>query len=84
MSPGARRAALQVLISKGLSQRAACRAFGLSRRVAGYALKQPEKDRQLGQVLRETSGRYPRFGYRRVAVMSGHSEDRVWRPSPTP
>ena len=31
------------------------------------------------KVLRDTSGRYPRFGYRRIAVMSGHSEDRVWR-----
>lgn len=79
VTPEARRAALQMLLSKGLSQRAACRAFGVSRRVAGYSLRQPEKDRQLGEVLRETSARYPRFGYRRVAVMSGQSEDRVWR-----
>jgi transposase InsO family protein len=79
VTPDARRTALQVLLNKGLSQRAACRAFGVSRRVAGYILKQPQKDQQLGQVLRETSGRYPRFGYRRVAVMSGHSEGRVWR-----
>jgi len=79
VSPEARRAALQILINKGLSQRAACRAFGLSRRVACYQLLQPEKDRQLAQVLRESSGRYPRFGYRRIAVMCGQSVDRVWR-----
>lgn len=66
-------------MAKGLSQRAACRALGLSRRVTGYALRQPAKDEQLAEVLRETSGRYPRFGYRRVAVMSGQSEHRVWR-----
>ena len=79
VTPQARRAALDVLIGKGLSQRAACRACGVSRRVAGYVPTQPEKDLQLGQVLRETSARYPRFGYRRVAVMSGESVHRVWR-----
>jgi transposase InsO family protein len=47
--------------------------------VAGYKLVQPGKDLGLGQTLRETSGRYPRFGYRRIAVMCGHSEARVWR-----
>jgi putative transposase len=79
VTPEARRAALDVLASKGLSKRAACRAFGVSRQVAGYILKQPNKDLQLGQTLREVSGRYPRFGYRRVAVMSGESVHRVWR-----
>lgn len=79
VTPEARRAALQVFVGKGLSQRVACRASGVSRRVANYRLIQPEKDRQLGPVLRETSTRYPRFGYRRVAIMCGHSEARVWR-----
>lgn len=79
VTPEARRAALQVLVSKGLSQRAACRAFGVSRRVTGYTPVQPVKDRALEQTLRETAGRYPRFGYRRIAVMSDESVHRVWR-----
>ena len=79
VTPEARRAALQVLVSKGLSQRAACRAFGVSRRVTEYTPVQPAKDRALEQTLRETAGRYPRFGYRRIAVMSDESVHRVWR-----
>lgn len=79
VTPQMRREALEVLVGKGLSQRAACRACGVSRQISGYALKQPEKDRQLGEVLRELSGRYPRFGYRRIAVMAGQSVHRVWR-----
>ncbi|SEL13945.1 hypothetical protein SAMN05216387_105188 [Nitrosovibrio tenuis] len=27
----------------------------------------------------KASGRYPRFGYRRIAVMTGQSSGRVWR-----
>lgn len=79
VTPEARRAALQIFVSKGLSQRAACRAFGVSRHVPGYSPVQPAKDRELEQVMRETSGRYPRFGYRRIAVMSNQSVHRVWR-----
>lgn len=79
VTPSARRAALQVLQSKGVSQRAGCRALGVSRRVSGYQLIQPAKDHALEQVLRETAGRYPRFGYRRIAIMSGQSLYRVWR-----
>ncbi len=47
-TPTGRREALEVLTRRGLSQRKACRYLGLSRRVATYELKQPEKDRRLG------------------------------------
>ena len=64
---------------KGLSERAACRYVGVSRRITSYRLRQPEKDRALHGKLLEVSGRYPRFGYRRVAVMASENEGRVWR-----
>jgi transposase InsO family protein len=79
VTPAARREALDMLKSKGLSQRAACRIAGVSRRIGSYELKQPDKDKVLGAQLIEASGRYPRFGYRRIAVMTDQSVGRVWR-----
>jgi len=79
VTPVAKRQALEILKGKGLSERAACRYAGVSRRVAQYDLRQPAKDQMLGSVLIDASGRYPRFGYRRIAVMTDTSESRVWR-----
>lgn len=44
VTPAARREALDILKAKGLSERAACRIAGVSRRIAGYQLKQPLKN----------------------------------------
>jgi len=79
VTPVARREALEILKAKGLSERAACRIAGVSRRIASYELRQPVKDKELGARLMEASGRYPRFGYRRIAVMTDQSIGRVWR-----
>jgi len=77
-----RRRLLGWLIDRGMSARAACRHLGWSRRVAGYLLKQPEKDRILGEALVTTSQAHPRFGYRRTAAWLGLGETqvkRLWR-----
>ncbi|BCT66469.1 hypothetical protein NNRS527_00030 [Nitrosospira sp. NRS527] len=79
VTPVARREALALLKNKGLSERAACRMTGVSRQVGSYELKQPDKDRILTASLVEASSRYPRFGYRRIAVMTCQSASRVWR-----
>lgn len=79
VTPAARREALGILTGKGLSQRSACRIAGVSRRIGSYDLKQPDKDRAVAAQLIETSNRYPRFGYRRIAVMTRQSSGRVWR-----
>ena len=79
VTPATRREALEILKNKGLSQRLACRIAGVSRRIGSYELKQPDKDRAVAAQLIEASGRYPRFGYRRIAVMTGQSIGRVWR-----
>ncbi len=74
-----RREAIAILQARGLSQRAACRTVGVSRAVCHYKLVQPDKDKALGQALIGEAARYPRFGYRRIAIMAKTSLARVWR-----
>ena len=78
-TPSGRRAAVEHLTRRGISQRKACRYLGLSRRVACYALKQPCKDRAVGGRLIAASQEVPRFGYRRMAAWLSLSEARVRR-----
>lgn len=70
---------MEVLTRRGLSQRKACRYLGLSRRIAGYALRQPSKDRDLAERLLGASSQVPRFGYRRMAAWLDVGEARVRR-----
>lgn len=78
-TPTGRREALVCLTGRGISERSACRHLGFSRRVAGYELRQPQKDRELGSRLIATSQEFPRFGYRRSAFWIGETERRVKR-----
>lgn len=78
-TPTGRREALERVTSRGVSKRAACRYLGVSRRVAHYELKQPEKDRALSGQLLATSQQYPRFGYRRTAAWLDEGLCRVRR-----
>jgi len=81
-TPASRREALEVLTWRGISQRKACRHLGLSRRVATYAFKQPEKDWSVGERLIAASQEVPRFGYRRIPAWLSLGESRVrglWR-----
>lgn len=78
-SPSGRRAALVALTRRGLSQRKACRYLCLSRRVAGYPLRQPAADQTLAERLLAASPQVPRFGYRRMAAWLGVGEARVRR-----
>ena len=78
-TPSGRRVALEHLTRRGVSQRKACRYLGLSRRVTSYRLKQPVKDRAVGDRLIAASQDVPRFGYRRMAAWLSLSEARVRR-----
>lgn len=78
-TPLGRRQALEALSSRGLSERSACRYLGLSRRVTSYELRQPGKDKVLGERLMESSQQLPRFGYRRTALWLDVSLCRVRR-----
>lgn len=65
--------------SGGLSQRKACRYLQLSRRVTGYQLLQPEKDRSLMQQFFAASQELPCFRYQRMPAWLALSESRVRR-----
>jgi transposase InsO family protein len=77
--PLQRRETLAHLTGKGLSQRAACRWSGLSRRVWHYRPQRSEQDQALLTYMRAVTQTHPRFGYRRVAVLAKTSFHRAWR-----
>ena len=79
MTPSGRRAALEALTCRGMSQRKACVYWGFSRRVPGYTLRQPHKDQELASRMLAASPEVPRFGYRRIAAWQGAGEARVRR-----
>lgn len=63
----------------GMSARAACKWAGVSRTVAQYTLQLPQQDEARLKVLHRTARRNPRYGYRRVAVVSQLGFGRTWR-----
>lgn len=67
------------LTRRGLPQRKACRYLCLSRRVAGYVLRQPAADQTLVKRLLAASPQVSRFGYSWMAAWLGVVEARVRR-----
>lgn len=65
--------------SKGLSKRAACQWAGVSRSVSRYGLRRPAQDAQWLETMRKVAQDNPRYGYRRVAIVSGLGFGRSWR-----
>jgi hypothetical protein len=59
---------LGALSNWGMSERAACRNLGLSRRLTGYEFRQPAKDKTLGDGPLASLQALPRFGYRPTAA----------------
>ena len=81
-TPDQRRTALAQLNDKGLSHRAACRWSGLSRHLWTYRPRLPERDQVLVTQMKSVTVTQPRFGYRRVAVLtqlSFHRAYRLWK-----
>jgi len=81
-TPIARRRLLKMAKDRGLSARAACRQLGFSRRVPGYELRQAAKDAGTIQQMIDAPQRFPRFGYRRMAIWLRVGETRtrrLWR-----
>ncbi|NJM39569.1 MAG: IS3 family transposase [Anaerolineae bacterium] len=79
MSGQDQRRAVAELQAKGLSERAACETSGVTRRVARYRAKQPERDAALEVQIRTALNAHPEFGYRQAAGFIQVSEDRVRR-----
>lgn len=79
IGPDQRRATLSQLVGKGLSKRAACRWSGLSERLWHYQPRLPNRDQTLLREMKAVTQQQPRFGYRRVAVLTRTGFHRVWR-----
>ncbi len=69
---------------RGLSQRRSCALFSVARSALDYRSKLDQKDGPALVAMRRLARLYPRFGYRRIAILlrrEGHpmSFDRAWR-----
>jgi len=62
-----------------LSARAACRWAGCSHAVGRYVLRCPDQDAKWLEEMRKAARANPRYGYRRVAVVSGVGFGSSWR-----
>lgn len=65
--------------SKGLSRRSACRWSGYSRAIGRYELRRPAQEAEWLEQMRKATRSNPRYGYRRIAVVSGLGFGRCWR-----
>lgn len=74
-----RHTLLASVVEKGMSKRAACRWTGISRSVSQYKLQRPDQDTQSVEAMRQSVKDNPRYGYRRIAVVSGLGFGRSWR-----
>ena len=67
------------MAQKGLSRRAACRWAGYSRAVGRYQLHLSSQDEKSLEVMRKSAQASPRYGYRRIAVVSELGFGLCWR-----
>ena len=79
MTAAERHALVDEMESKGLSRRSACRLAGYSRAVGRYHLRHPDQETHWLERMRKAAKENPRYGYRRVAVVSGLGFGRCWR-----
>jgi putative transposase len=71
-------------MKRGLSQRRACRLFSVARSALSYQSRLAAKDAPALDAMRRLARTYPRFGYRRIAILMQRegflmSFDRAWR-----
>jgi putative transposase len=87
VSVPARRSQVAYAADKGLSQRRACTLVGVGRSALRYRSVKNEKDAAVLTRMAELSARYPRYGYRRIAIFLGRDghkmsfgrAHRLWR-----
>ena len=87
VSAQARRRQVTYARQRGVSSRRACALLSVARSTLGYESRLAAKDAPVMAAMRELSGQYPRFGYRRIHVflarqghiMSPDRAHRLWR-----
>jgi len=65
--------------SKGLSRRSACRWSSYSRAIGRNELQRPAQEAEWLKQIRTATRSNPRYGYRRIAVVTGLGFGRCWR-----
>lgn len=80
VTPTQRRKAATQLCEKGLTQRLSCRTVGISRSTLLYQPRRMEAEKAFAEAVKAMSERYPRFGYRRIAVMLGWERNETVNP----
>jgi putative transposase len=68
VSVPARRSQVGFATAHGLSQRRACTLMRVSRSALRYRSRMAAKDAPVLTRMAELSARYPRYGYRRIAI----------------
>jgi putative transposase len=87
VSVPARRSQVKYCRERGVSVRRACTLFSVARSTLGYEGVKATRDAAVMARMRELSGLYPRYGYRRIRVFlarDGHAMSagrayRMWR-----
>lgn len=74
-----KRAAVKVLVNKGLSERQACEVLEVNRSSIRYQSTTQEADQVFAKTVQQVAYEYPRFGYRRVAAWLQVNPKRVYR-----
>lgn len=82
-----RRQQVAFVCERGISQRRACALMSVARSTVGYQSRLQQHDAPIVAAMRELSGQYPRYGYRRIQVfldrrgfvMSADRVHRIWR-----
>lgn len=69
VSVQARKEQATYAIERGLSQRKACALLEISRTSLVYMPVMPKKDRPVVEAMKRLSGKFPRFGYRRIKIL---------------
>jgi len=79
MTAAERHLLIEEMENKGLSRRSACRWSGYSRAIARYRLHRPKQEVRWLAQMRKAARANPRYGYRRIAVVSGLGFGRYYR-----
>lgn len=79
MTAAERHQLIDEMESQGLSRRSGCRWSGYSRAIGRYELRRPAQEAEWLEQMREATRNNPRYGYRRIAVVTGLGFGRCWR-----
>jgi transposase InsO family protein len=79
MTAAERHLLIDEMENKGLSKRSACRWSGYSRVIGRYRLNRPKQEAEWLEQMCKAARANPRYGYRRIAVVSGLGFGRCYR-----